>query len=174
MVLEEFGDRETFERAEAALGDSLTLREVIDLEFSTVHTPLDEVVAWMLEHVRVRPGFAEFAREHDPVVLSSSFVETIEPVLAREGVELRVLANHVEARPQGWRVRWRDETVCDHCREVCKRGGLPDGRPLVFVGTATRTAAQRSRPTACSRGTASPSTSTTAARRTSASRTSSS
>ena len=134
MLLEQFGDRETFERAEAALGTSLTLREVIDLEFSTVREPLDEVVAWLLEHVRVRPGFAAFALEHRPVVLSSSFVETIQPVLAREGVELAVLANRVDVRADGWRVRWRDETVCEHCRELCKRGGLPAERPVVFVG----------------------------------------
>ena len=32
------------------------------------------------------------------------------------------------------RVRWRDETVCVHCAEACKRGGLPDDGPVVFVG----------------------------------------
>ncbi len=134
MVLEEFGDREIFARAEGALGASMTLREVIELEFSSVRAPFDEVLAWLLEHVRVRAGFREFARSHDPLVLSSSFVETIEPVLEREGVRLRVLANGVDARPDGWRVRWRDETICEHCSEACKRGGLPGERPVVFVG----------------------------------------
>ena len=134
MVLEEFGDRDVFARAEAMLDNGGTLKDVIDLEFSSVRAPLDEVVAWMREHVRVRRGFREFADEFDPLILSSSFVETIEPIIARERVALRVLANSVEARPDGWRVRWRDDTVCIHCNEACKRGGLPDDRPLVFVG----------------------------------------
>ena len=28
--------------------------------------PLDEVVDWLLGHVRVRPGFAELVAAHDP------------------------------------------------------------------------------------------------------------
>ena len=134
MLLEEFGDQELFERAENALGKTMTLREVIELEFTGVHAPFDEVLAWLLEHVRVRRGFREFAEAHDPLILSSSFVETIEPVLAREAVRLRVLANGVDPRPDGWRVRWRDGTTCEHCNESCKRGALPSDGPIVFVG----------------------------------------
>jgi 2-hydroxy-3-keto-5-methylthiopentenyl-1-phosphate phosphatase len=134
MVLEEFGDQEVFAHAEGALGVSMTLREVIELEFSSLTAPFDDVLAWMLEHVRVRAGFREFARSHDPLILSSSFVETIEPMLEREGVRLRVLANGVDARPDGWRVRWRDDAICEHCSEACKRGGLPGGPSVVFVG----------------------------------------
>jgi 2-hydroxy-3-keto-5-methylthiopentenyl-1-phosphate phosphatase len=134
MVLEEFGDREVFDRAEGLLDNGGTLKEVIELEFSSVSAPFDEVLRWMLDNVRVRDGFCEFAERHEPLILSSSFVETIEPILDREGVRLRVLANSVDPRPDGWRVRWRDETVCDHCSESCKRAGLPDGRPVVFVG----------------------------------------
>lgn len=134
MVLEEFGDQEIFERAEDALGKTMTLRQVIEVEFATVRAPFEEVLAWMLEHVRVRPGFREFAETHDPLILSSSFVETIEPLLEREGVRLQIIANRVEARPDGWRVLWRDGTTCEHCNESCKRGGLPADGPVLFVG----------------------------------------
>ena len=134
MLLEEFGDQEVFERVESALGETMTLREVIEAEFETVRAPFDEVLAWMLEHVRVRRGFREFAEAHEPLILSSSFVETIEPLLAREGARLQVLANRVEPRPDGWRVLWRDGTTCEHCNESCKRGGLPADGPVVFVG----------------------------------------
>ena len=134
MALQEFGDPEVYARAEGALGRGMTLKEVIELEFSSVRAPLDEVVGWMLENVRVRDGFHELAARHRPLILSSSFVETIEPLLAREGVEVEVVANRVEARPEGWRVRWRDNTVCDHCDEACKRRALPETRPVVFVG----------------------------------------
>jgi 2-hydroxy-3-keto-5-methylthiopentenyl-1-phosphate phosphatase len=134
MVLERFGDPNVYEEAERGLENGMTLREVMDYEFSGLRAPLDEVVGWMLEHVRIRPGFREFAERFDPLILSSSFVETIEPLLEREGVRAEVVANNVDPRPDGWRIRWRDETVCEHCREVCKRAALPDERPIVFVG----------------------------------------
>jgi 2-hydroxy-3-keto-5-methylthiopentenyl-1-phosphate phosphatase len=134
MVLERFGDPDVYEEAERGLENGLTLREVMDFEFSGLHAPLDEVVDWMLEHVRIRPGFREFAEAYDPLILSSSFDETIRPLLEREGVRLEVVANQVEARPDGWRIRWRDETVCEHCEEMCKRAALPSDRPVLFVG----------------------------------------
>jgi 2-hydroxy-3-keto-5-methylthiopentenyl-1-phosphate phosphatase len=134
MVLERFGDPGIFERAERGLENGMTLVEVMDLEFSGLRRPLEEVVAWMLEHVRVRPGFREFAEQHDPLILSSSFRETIEPLLEREGVRLDLVANTVDPRPDGWRIRWRDEAICAHCDEACKRASLPAERPVVFVG----------------------------------------
>ncbi|MDX6490107.1 MAG: 2-hydroxy-3-keto-5-methylthiopentenyl-phosphate phosphatase [Gaiellaceae bacterium] len=123
LVLERFGDREVYERAEAQLGRTLTLNEVIAHEFETVTAPLEEVVAWLLDHVRIRPGFAELARAHRPLIVSSGFHELIEPVLEREGlldaVELR--ANSVEARPDGWRAHFRVAGRCEACGEPCKR-----------------------------------------------------
>ena len=96
------------------------------------------MVAWVLENARVRPGFAELLRAADEagwkaVVVSSGFDELIRPVLAREGVEIDVVANRVEARPDGWRVAWRDEAVCATCGQPCKRGALPDGH-IAYVG----------------------------------------
>jgi 2-hydroxy-3-keto-5-methylthiopentenyl-1-phosphate phosphatase len=134
MVLERFGDRQVYAEAEAALGRGWSLRRVMDHEFSGLETPLDEVVAWLLEHVRIRPGFREFAREFEPVILSSSFVETIRPLLAREGVDVQVIANNVDVGRDGWRIRWRDDAVCAHCSESCKRGSLPRNGAVVFVG----------------------------------------
>jgi 2-hydroxy-3-keto-5-methylthiopentenyl-1-phosphate phosphatase len=60
-------------------------------------------------------------------VISSGFHELIEPVLAREGVEVEVLANRVHARREGWRICFRDRAVCTTCREPCKRSSLPPG-----------------------------------------------
>jgi 2-hydroxy-3-keto-5-methylthiopentenyl-1-phosphate phosphatase len=133
MVLERFGDLGVFRDAEATLGRSLTLREVITLEFETVTVSLDEVVAYVVAEARVRPGFREIVERHRPLVVSGGFHELIEPVLAREGIEVELLANRVEARPDGWRVHWRDETVCATCEEACKRASLPAGE-LVYVG----------------------------------------
>jgi 2-hydroxy-3-keto-5-methylthiopentenyl-1-phosphate phosphatase len=112
---------------------TLTHRAVMEREFSMMTAPLGDVVAYLLEHARVRPGFAEFVNRFDPLILSSSFHETIEPILAREGVKARVQANHVEARPDGWRIRWVSDSECDTCGEACKRNALPSG-PFVYVG----------------------------------------
>jgi 2-hydroxy-3-keto-5-methylthiopentenyl-1-phosphate phosphatase len=127
LVLERFGDLSAYREAEEALGRSLTLNEVIAVEFATVRAALAEVVAFVVENTRIRRGFGELAERHRPLILSSGFHELIEPVLAREGVEPEVVANRIEADPGGWRVRFRDEAACASCGEACKRGALPSG-----------------------------------------------
>jgi 2-hydroxy-3-keto-5-methylthiopentenyl-1-phosphate phosphatase len=134
MVLLEFGDVRAYLQAEEDLGRRQTLHEVIALEFSTVQAPLPAVVDWLVENVRVRPGFAELVERFRPLVVSSGLHELIEPVLAREGVEVELLANRVEARPDGWRVMWRDEVVCAVCGQPCKRRTLPVDGEVVYVG----------------------------------------
>jgi 2-hydroxy-3-keto-5-methylthiopentenyl-1-phosphate phosphatase len=133
LVLERFGDVDVYRRVEDSLGRSLTLNEVIAVEFETVRAPLDGVVEFLLDVVRIRAGFHELVARHRPVVVSAGFHELIEPVLEREGVEVEVLANRVDPRPDGWRVRFRDEAACTDCGEACKRGALPDGE-VVYVG----------------------------------------
>jgi phosphoserine phosphatase len=81
-----------------------SFREVMEREMASLRLPLEEAVAWLVEHARVRPGFQELAREHRPLIVSSSFEETIRPVLEREGVELEVVANP-RRREGGWVAR---------------------------------------------------------------------
>jgi 2-hydroxy-3-keto-5-methylthiopentenyl-1-phosphate phosphatase len=133
MVLLQFGDVGVYERAEDDLGGGLTLHQVIEVEFATVRAPLDEVTAWLVQNVRVRSGFPELVERFRPLVVSSGFHELIEPVLEREGVEVELRANRLDPRPDGWRIRWRDETVCAVCGEPCKRGSIANG-PFVYVG----------------------------------------
>ena len=135
-MLEQFGDWEKCKR----LGDQLfsgeiTLHEEIERQFATVKAPLDEVVAWVVENVRVRPGLAELVERFHPLVVSSGLHELIDPVLAREGVEVELLANRAVPGPDGWRIVWRDEVDCPVCGQPCKRNMLPDGDGrLVYVG----------------------------------------
>jgi 2-hydroxy-3-keto-5-methylthiopentenyl-1-phosphate phosphatase len=134
LVLQEFGDAEIYERVEAELdAGTMTLHEVIAAEFLTVSAPLEEAVAFVVEHTRVRPGFVELARAHRPLVVSSGFHELIEPVL--EGVlgEVELRANRVDARPDGWRVTFRVSETCAECGEPCKRADLPGG-DIVYAG----------------------------------------
>lgn len=134
IVLERFGDRGVFERAEDAIQDGkITYRELMEMEFRTVHGALDEVVEHLVQTVRIRPGFHELLAEHDPLILSSGFEQLIRPILAREGVRARLVANAVDAGDDGWTIRWRDRAACKVCGDWCKRTGLPPG-PLVYVG----------------------------------------
>ena len=134
MLIEEFGDREVFAATEGALDRGMSLHEAIAIEMRTLTLPLEDAVAWVREHVTVRPGFRAFAEEQRPIILSSGFTELIEPVLEREGVSLEVHANRLDVRPDGWHAIWRDEAQCAECGQACKRGGLPTGSPVVYVG----------------------------------------
>ena len=136
LVLERFGDAEIYERTEIDLdAGRMTLNDVIAEQFATVTVPLDDAIAYVLDHVRIRPGFAELARARCPLVVSSGFHEIIEPVLEREGVldEVELRANRVDALPEGWVVHFRVAEACDVCGEPCKRADRPGGE-VVYAG----------------------------------------
>jgi 2-hydroxy-3-keto-5-methylthiopentenyl-1-phosphate phosphatase len=132
MVMERFGDLTLYDRV-GALGDGLSHDELLALEFATVTAPYDEVREFVLREARVRPGFHELVERYDPLVISGTFHELIEPVLAREGVSVELLANRLDLRPDGWRVLVRNEFLCRTCGEGCKRAALPEGE-VVYVG----------------------------------------
>jgi 2-hydroxy-3-keto-5-methylthiopentenyl-1-phosphate phosphatase len=134
MVNDRFGDPELFDVLEDELGRRLTLDEVIAREIATVTAPLGEVVEYLLEHVRVRAGFRELVAAYDPLIVSAGFHELIDPVLAREGVEARVVANQVTADPAGWRATFQDRPLCEVCGEPCKRGAVVGLGPFAYVG----------------------------------------
>lgn len=143
QIAQTFGDPEVYAEVDAGLDERrLTLHEVLRREFEPVRAPLGEVVDWVLERARVRPGFAELvqlarARGWRLVVLSSGFEELIAPVLEREGLDVELVSNAVEPDPGGWRVRFRDEDPCPVCGEPCKRAAvveLADGGRRVYVG----------------------------------------
>jgi 2-hydroxy-3-keto-5-methylthiopentenyl-1-phosphate phosphatase len=138
-VAKEFGDPAVYQEVEDGLDEGrMPLREVITREFAAVTAPLDEVVTWVLQHAKLRAGFADFVRGArtagwDVHIVSSGFHELIEPVLAREGVEVSLHANRVDPRPEGWVVDWRYPDDCEECGESCKRSLLPPGE-VVYVG----------------------------------------
>jgi 2-hydroxy-3-keto-5-methylthiopentenyl-1-phosphate phosphatase len=142
-IASRFGDPAVYQEVEDGLDEGrMPLREVITREFEPVTKPLDEIVRWELETVRVRSGFRELVqlageRGWRMIIVSSGFHELIEPILEREGVEVELHANRVDPRPEGWRVLWQYDESCDSCGESCKRsivkefGG--DGE-IVYVG----------------------------------------
>src|SRR5262249_38420743 len=97
---------------------------------------------WTAERTRIRPGFREFvelARREGwrLVVVSSGFNELIEPLLRREGIDVEVMANRVDPRPDGWIVDWRYGEACPECGQSCKGAtatGRADDDELVYIG----------------------------------------
>ena len=143
-VAQTFGDEDVYREVDEGLDrQSLTLHDVLRREFEPVRAPLEDVVAWVLEHAEVRPGFHELvetarAEGWNLVIVSSGFKELIEPVLQREGLaDIPLVSNAVEPDPAGWRVSFRDEDTCGTCGEPCKRATveeLADGGEVVYVG----------------------------------------
>ena len=133
LVVQRFGDFELWRRTGECMGRSLTHDEAIALGFSTVRAPLADVVAWLLENVRLRAGFHELVERPRPVVVSSGFHELIDPILRREGIDVELLANRVEPRRDGWRIEFRERATCAECGEACKRAALPPG-DVAYVG----------------------------------------
>jgi 2-hydroxy-3-keto-5-methylthiopentenyl-1-phosphate phosphatase len=138
-IARRFGNPAVYQEVEDGLdAGTMPLREVITREFAPVTAPLEEVVAWVLDHAHIRAGFADFVRSAqgagwDVHVVSSGFEELIAPVLAREGVDVELHANRVEAQADGWIVDWRYPDGCDECHESCKRSLLPSGY-VVYIG----------------------------------------
>ena len=130
MALERFGDLEVFERGE------LTWAESMELGVATLRASLEEVNAWIAERVRIRAGFRELVARHDAMILTGNFEELVRPVLTREGLDLEVVGNRVEPRPDGWRIVWNERLPCEGCQlrgDACKVGSLPTGS-IVYVG----------------------------------------
>ena len=140
---------------------------MIALEFESVRAPLEEVVAWMVENVRIRDGFAELAERHRPLIVSSGFHELIEPILEREGLQLDVVANRIEARPDGWRARFRNADPCAVCGQPCKRADVAGLGEFAYAGDGFSDRCVALRRLASSPATAWPTTSRRAASRSS-------
>jgi 2-hydroxy-3-keto-5-methylthiopentenyl-1-phosphate phosphatase len=134
MAIDRFGDLAVFHALEDELDRRLTLDEVIAAEMGTIRAPLEVVVGWLLEHVRIRRGFAELVEAHDPLIVSAGFHELIEPILEREGIAARVAANHVTPHPDGWRTTFPDGPACEVCGERCKRAAVAGLGPFAYVG----------------------------------------
>jgi 2-hydroxy-3-keto-5-methylthiopentenyl-1-phosphate phosphatase len=133
IALERFGDLRVFERTELSWAESM------ELGVGTLRASLEEVNAWIAERVRIRAGFHELVARHEAMILTGNFEELVRPVLAREGLDLEVVGNRVEAHSDGWRIVWNESLPSAGCHgrgAACKVSSLPEG-PLVYVGDSS-------------------------------------
>ena len=133
-AIEEFGDVDVFRAMENEIGRRLTLQEVIAVEMETISAPLEDVVAFLLETISLRAGFAELVARRDPLVVSMGFHELIEPLLERDAIEVRLIANRLDPHADGWKSIFRPQALCDVCGEPCKRSDLAGMDAFVYVG----------------------------------------
>ena len=129
-----FGDVGVFRAMETELGRRLTLREVIAVEMATISAPLDHVISFLVETVALRPGFRELVERHDPLVVSMGFHELITPLLERDGIAARVIANRLDPASDGWRALFREQETCAVCGEPCKRSDVAALNGFLYVG----------------------------------------
>jgi 2-hydroxy-3-keto-5-methylthiopentenyl-1-phosphate phosphatase len=135
VALREFGDWQVYLDAAADLKrGEITLHEEIRRDAESIKAPIGEVVDWLVENLELRPGFHELAEAYRPTIVSSNFRQLIEPILAREDLELEVRANSVTWEPEGWRATFRNGDACGTCGEPCKRADLPTNGQIVYVG----------------------------------------
>jgi 2-hydroxy-3-keto-5-methylthiopentenyl-1-phosphate phosphatase len=119
-----------------------TLDQVIAHEFEHVSATHEELLEYLREHVRLRPGLPELLetcieRFVEPVVVSSGFTSLITPILRDHGIELPVLAHDAVFSEHGARVQFLARADCGRCGERCKRDDVlrrADGRALGYVG----------------------------------------
>ena len=133
-AIEEFGDVDLFRAMEDEIGRRLTLQEVIAVEMATISAPIEDVVAYLVGTVPLRPGFAELVGRRHPLVVSMGFHELIEPLLARDGIQIRLVANRLDPQPAGWKTVFRPQALCDVCGEPCKRSDVASLDGFVYVG----------------------------------------
>jgi 2-hydroxy-3-keto-5-methylthiopentenyl-1-phosphate phosphatase len=62
------------------------------------------------------------------------FHELIAPLLERDGIGVRVVANRLDPRPEGWGAVFRQQATCAVCGEPCKRSDLAGANGFVYVG----------------------------------------
>jgi 2-hydroxy-3-keto-5-methylthiopentenyl-1-phosphate phosphatase len=134
VAIEQFGDVDIFRAMEEEIGRRLTLQEVIAVEMATIAVPLDDVVSFLVDTIPLRAGFRELVGRYDPLVVSMGFHELIAPLLEREGIAARVVANRLDPRPDGWRAIFRDQETCTVCGEPCKRSDVAGLTGFVYVG----------------------------------------
>src|SRR2546430_8049223 len=126
VALREFGDWRVYLDAAAALRrGEITLHEEIRRDAESIKAPVSEVVDWLVENLELRPGFHELAEAHRPTIVSSNFRQLIEPILAREGLELEVRANSVTWEQEGGRATVRNGAAPGTRGEPCKPPALP-------------------------------------------------
>ncbi len=134
---------ESFAAADAAFSSGeITLDECLLRQMAPIVASIDEIAAFMIATVELRDGVPEllaFCAEHaiEPMIVSSGFVNLMEPYLASQGVDLPISGHRLEETPDGLQVVFRGRAACGLCGVACKRHEVLElgaGRRIAYVG----------------------------------------
>jgi 2,3-diketo-5-methylthio-1-phosphopentane phosphatase len=139
-LLDRFGPPGWIALDEAAERGEISTRDLLDREAAMLAAPLDELVAFAVEHCPLDPTFPPFVRwlrEHDVdvAIASDGFGFYVAPILANAGLEdVRIVTN---TWIEGGRIGYdRAHAECVGCG-TCKINAVFDARrrgPVAFVG----------------------------------------
>jgi len=121
-------------------GRTMTLRDVLAAQASLIRCTLDEADELIARESIFDPAFADFVRACEAArvpltILSSGVAPLIERALARNGLaQVAFRANDIEVRPDGWRMRFRDDSDNGHDKAAAVREANADGFRTVYIG----------------------------------------
>jgi 2-hydroxy-3-keto-5-methylthiopentenyl-1-phosphate phosphatase len=141
VLVRHFAGDDAWHETERGLRDgSLSLRDVLQLQASYVRGSFDEIAALLEREVRVDPTFASFVEACESngasvTVVSSGIAPIVRGRLAALGLErVPVVANDVDARPDGWTIRFRDDVDNGTDKAAIVRTARADGMETIFIG----------------------------------------
>ncbi len=141
MLVERFAGTGAWEATERRLQDgTMSVRDVLQWQASYVRGSYAEVAAMLRADVMVDPGFAAFAalcRRHGAAlcVVSSGIERIVRDRLDEAGVrDVRIVANDVDAHPQGWKMRYRDDTPNGLDKTALVDAAHARGLQTLFIG----------------------------------------
>ena len=134
------GDAAWLESERGLDAGTRSLRDVLTRQAAYVRGDMDEIAALLRREVRVDPTFPAFAHAcaaHTiPLrIVSSGIAPIVYDRLREIGLgDLDVVANDVDARPDGWVIRFRDAVGNGTDKAAIVRGARAAGKHTVFIG----------------------------------------
>jgi HAD superfamily phosphoserine phosphatase-like hydrolase len=121
------------------LAGEITLREALVRQSAAVRLSRAETLAFMEQNTHVDPAFGSFVnavRAHGGTiqVVSAGIATVIHDALARNGVDVEVLANDVDFSPNGWNMTFIDATGNGHDKAVHVVVARARGSRTVYIG----------------------------------------
>jgi len=134
------GPQEWDELEQRLHAGTMTLRDVLARQAAYIRISIDDADALLRDRTRFDPGFARYIARCEAegvgvTVLSSGVLSLIQRAFARNGLErVAILANEVDASPDGWRFRFRDASDNGHDKAAAVRAARDAGIHTVFIG----------------------------------------
>jgi 2-hydroxy-3-keto-5-methylthiopentenyl-1-phosphate phosphatase len=148
VLVEQFGDEYNLWLEEQYILGTMGTREAADKHFGNLKMNEEEYKDFILAEIGIDPGFREFYTKAKQagiplVVISGGYVNAIDIVLDREGMEIdTVLANRLEFTPEGIMNHFyhaspdcpMDFGPCGNCKASHIKGLKEQYRQVVFIG----------------------------------------